>query len=83
MKVQKDKLVHAGACAAIAAGAAVALRLLGSPAAAAGTGGVMAAMAAGAAKEYGDRPTTGWDWADIAADAVGAAIGMCAVLAIN
>ncbi len=75
MKVQKDKLVHAGACAAIAAGAAVALRLLGSPAVAAGTGGVMAAMAAGAAKEYGDRPTTGWDWADIAADAIGAVAG--------
>lgn len=73
----RDKLMHFGACAAIAAATSATLRLQGAPRPAAATGGFAAAMAAGCAKEYGDRPSTGWDWLDIAADAFGAAAGCC------
>lgn len=83
-----DKIKHAGACAAIAAGAGMAVGVTtGSPWAAptAALAGFQAAMAAGLAKEYGDKcaPGNRWDWADVAADAVGAAAGAAVAGAVT
>ncbi len=80
--MQSDKIKHFCACAAVAFLATVAQRTLGAAALEAAAAGVMAGMAIGVGKEYGDRcaPGNRWDWADIGADALGTAAGAAAGL---
>lgn len=76
----RDKVLHFGACAAVALVAAAVQALLGAGYAQCLAAGLMAGVAIGAGKEYGDRcaPGNRWDWADIAADAAGAMSGSIA-----
>lgn len=76
-----DKCVHAVVCMVIVA--VVALVMKGTEPGlanwACGLLGVAVAMSAGFCKEVWDEVVkrTGFDWGDIVADAVGAAVGLC------
>lgn len=75
--LRNDKVLHAAACCAVAVVTGTATLLAGGTTLSVTVAGFTAAMAAGAAKEYGDRCAAGnrWDWADIVADGVGAVLG--------
>lgn len=72
-----DKCKHFGACMAVAAAASAAESAAGANPFHAASTGLMAGMAIGVGKEYGDHCSPGnrWDWADIAADAAGSLCG--------
>ncbi len=81
--MSSDKLLHFGACA-IAAAAAVAFGAVFHLFAAAAVVGFVVALALGVGKEFGDAnaPSNHWCWYDLAADALGAAVGALAGAAL-
>lgn len=77
-----DKVKHFGVSAAIAAASAVVFMAFHVGALVACVGGFMCAVFCGIGKEYGDHAAPGnrWDWYDMLADVMGAAVGCCAGL---
>lgn len=72
-----DKTLHFLACGVIAAVMAAVMLLTGATTLQTAVAAIGTSMAAGLAKEYGDRCAIGnhWDWYDLAADLAGAIIG--------
>ena len=77
MKISKDKIKHAIACGGTAIGVSAAEGVSGATYIQAWLAGFAAGTAIGVGKEYGDHAAEGnrWDWEDIVADEIGAAIG--------
>ncbi len=77
MKIAKDKIKHFAACAIVAFTASATESACGAKYHHAWIAGVIAGMAIGVGKEYGDKcsPNNHWDWADIGADALGSIVG--------
>ena len=83
--IQKDKFQHAGICFLVSLTTVLAMRLSGGTLLSSALAGLMTSMAIGVGKEYGDMKAIGnrWDWQDIAADAIGGAIGVACAALIN
>lgn len=77
MKICQDKIKHIAACAVIACVASAFEAALGAKFFMSLLAGIVAGMAIGVGKEYGDHcaPGNRWDWEDIAADAIGSIVG--------
>lgn len=84
LKIGLDKWLHATACFIVAMLVGLVLVALGAENWKAGVAGMLAGLVVGAFKEAYDATCvngTGWNWADMAADAVGAVLGFFGVLA--
>lgn len=79
MKIAKDKILHFSACAAVSITTASIESLSGVGLFGSFIAGLIAGVAIGVGKEYGDRCAEGnkWDWEDIAADSLGSIVGSC------
>lgn len=77
MKIPTDKVKHFITCAVVALIASVAESALGAEYHNAWLAGVIAGMAIGVGKEYGDYCFLGekWDWSDIGMDSIGSIVG--------
>lgn len=77
MKIQTDKIKHLAVCFLVSATAAVIESAFGASYPLSLLAGMIAGLAIGVGKEYGDRCAVGnrWDWNDIMADAIGALLG--------
>lgn len=77
MKIQINKIKHLSVCFAVSASAAVIESAFGATYPLSFLAGIIAGVAIGVGKEYGDKCAIGnrWDWNDIVADAIGALLG--------
>lgn len=77
MKISTDKIKHLVVCFIVSASAAVIESVFGATYPLSLLAGMIAGVAIGVGKEYGDRCAIGnrWDWHDIAADTIGALLG--------
>ncbi|MEZ3576782.1 MAG: hypothetical protein K1W01_04745 [Muribaculaceae bacterium] len=77
MKIQTDKIKHLAVCFIVSAAAAVIESAFGASYPLSFLAGMIAGVAIGVGKEYGDKCAIGnrWDWNDILADAIGALLG--------
>lgn len=77
MKIAKDKIKHFCACAVVSCTTAAIESLSGVGMGCAFIAGLIAGVAIGVGKEYGDHCADGnkWDWEDIAADSLGSIVG--------
>lgn len=84
MNLGKDKYMHAAVCAIIAICSVVLLYMCKATLLTANIGGLLTAMSAGFAKEYGDKcnPNNKWDWQDVLADLIGSIIGLLLITLI-
>lgn len=77
MKITKDKFLHFGACAIVAAITSIVVAATSAPSCPSFVGGLLGGVACGLGKEYGDHCASGnkWSWGDVIADTLGAAVG--------
>lgn len=77
MKISTDKIKHLVVCFIVSASAAIIESVFGATYPLSLLAGMIAGVAIGVGKEYGDLCAIGnrWDWHDIAADAIGALLG--------
>lgn len=77
MKIQTDKIKHLAVCFIVSTSASVIESAFGATYSLSFLAGMIAGLAIGVGKEYGDKCAIGnrWDWNDIIADAVGALLG--------
>lgn len=79
MKISTDKIKHLIVCFIVSASAAIIESVFGATYPLSLVAGMIAGVAIGVGKEYGDKCAIGnrWDWHDIVADAIGALSGSC------
>lgn len=77
MKIQINKIKHLSVCFTVSASAAVIESAFGATYPLSFLAGIIAGVAIGVGKEYGDKCAIGnrLDWNDIVADAIGALLG--------
>ena len=76
--MQKDKILHFLACAALTFLTMGLFFVVNSPYYYAALAGILVSTAAAWGKEYGDKvnPNNKWDWYDVFADSIGTIIGL-------
>lgn len=76
--MQKDKILHFLACAALTVLTMILFFIVNSPYYYAALAGILVSTAAAWGKEYGDKvnPNNKWDWHDVIADSIGTIFGL-------
>lgn len=76
--MQKDKILHFLACAALTVLTMILFFIVNSPYYYAALAGILVSTAAAWGKEYGDKvnPNNTWDWYDVIADSIGTIVGV-------